>query len=103
MQNLTIICFLSSLLSNIMGFSKTLVLKNSVAEHISTYDYNIQVTLATSYFVLAIFFSVIGSLFFFVKKKKAQKIAKVLITNSRKNPIRNRMMENMRASWTMLN
>ena len=98
MQNLTVICFLSSLLSYIMGFSKTLVLKNTVAEHISTYDYNIQVTLATSYFVLAIFFSVIGCLFFFVKKKKAQKMTKVMIPNSRKNPIGNRLMENMRAS-----
>lgn len=98
MQNVTVICFLSSLLSYAMGFSKTLVLKNGVAEHINTYEYNIHVTLATSYYVLAIFLSVIGCLFYFAKNKKTQKIAKVIISNSGKNPIRSRMIENMRAS-----
>lgn len=98
MQNVTVICFLSSLLSYGMGFSKALVLKNAVAEHLNTYEYNMLVTQATSYFVLAFFFSVIGCLFFFFKNKRTQKIAVVVISNSRRNPIGNRMIQNVRAS-----
>lgn len=65
MPNVTVISFLFSLLSYGLGFSKVLVLKKAVAEHINTYDYNTQVSLAMGYFILAIFFAVIG--FFFLR------------------------------------
>jgi len=65
MPKVTVICYLSSLLSYGMGFSKMLGLKNAVTEYVNTYDYTINVSLATGYFVFAIFFAVIGSLFFY--------------------------------------
>jgi hypothetical protein len=65
MPKVTAICYLSSLLSYGMGFSKILVLKNAVTEYVNTYDYTINASLATGYFVFAIFFAVIGSLFFY--------------------------------------
>lgn len=77
MPNVTVICYLSSLLSYGMGFSKILVLKNAVTEHVNTYDYNVHVTLATSYFVLAIFLAVMGSLFFYVKNNREQEIIEI--------------------------
>lgn len=77
MPNVTAICYLSSLLFYGMGYLKTLVIKNAVAEHIITYDYTFYVSLATGYFVLAIFFAVIGSLFFYVKNNKNQKIIQI--------------------------
>jgi hypothetical protein len=65
MPKATAICYLSSLLFYGMGFSKITVLKNAVTEYVNTYDYTTNVFLATGYFVLAIFFAVIGSLFFY--------------------------------------
>ncbi|WP_291299874.1 hypothetical protein [Desulfosporosinus sp. BICA1-9] len=74
MPNLTTICYLSSLLFYGMGYSKTLVIKNAVAEHLNTYDYTIYVSLATGYFVLAIFCAIIGSFFFYIKNNRNQEI-----------------------------
>jgi len=93
MPNVTIVCYLSSLLSYGMGFSKMLVLKNVGTEHVNIYDYNIQVTLATGYFVLAIFLVVIGFLFFYVMNNKEQEI---MTSNSEEKPARNRMIEDVR-------
>lgn len=72
MPNSTVICYLSSLLSYGMGFFKISVLKHAVTEHANTYDYNINVSLATGYFVLAIFFTTIGFLFFYIKNNREQ-------------------------------
>ena len=74
MPNVTIICYLSSLLFYGVGYSKMLVFMNAVTEHVNTYDYNIYVSLATGYFVLAIFFAVIGSLFYYIKNKRKQEV-----------------------------
>ncbi|MFZ3132192.1 MAG: hypothetical protein WA125_14135 [Desulfosporosinus sp.] len=68
MPKATVICYLSSLLSYGMGFSKMLVLQNAVAEYVNTYDYTTNVSLATGYFAFAIFLAVIGSLFFFYNR-----------------------------------
>jgi hypothetical protein len=65
MPKVTVICYLSSLLSYGMGFLKMLGLNNAVTEYADTYDYTINVSLATGYYVFAIFFAVIGSLFFY--------------------------------------
>lgn len=96
MPNVTVICLLFSLLSYGMGFSKTLILNNS-AEPINTYAY-INVSLAAGYYVLAIFFSVIGCFFYFVKKKKARAMTEVIKSNSKRNSVGNRMIMNVRAS-----
>ena len=64
MPKATAICYLSSFLFYGMGYLKTLVLKNV---DVNTYDYTKYVSLATTYFVLAIFLVIIGSLFFCVK------------------------------------
>lgn len=64
MPNTTVICYLSSLLFYGIGYWKTLHIQNAVIERINTYDYTIFVSLATSYYVLAIFFAVIGSLLY---------------------------------------
>lgn len=64
MPKVTAICYLASLLSYGMGFSKMLGLKDAVTGYVDTYD----VSLATGYFVFAIFFAVIGSLFFFYNR-----------------------------------
>lgn len=77
MPNVTIICYLSSLLAYGMGFSKMLVLKNAVTEHVNTFDYNINVSLATGYFVLAIFFAVIGFLFYTLRIIESKKLLKL--------------------------
>ncbi len=74
MPKVTVVCYLFSLLFYGMGYSKTLVIKNAVAEHLNTYDFTIYVSLATGYFVLTIFFAVIGSLVFYVKHKGDQGI-----------------------------
>jgi hypothetical protein len=47
-----------------------------------TYDYNIYVSLATGYFVLAVFFAVIGSLLFYVKNNREQEIIEINDINS---------------------
>ena len=70
MPNSTVICFLSSLLSYGMGYSKMLVFKTSLIEHVNNYDYTIHGSQATGYFVLAIFFAVIGLIFFMLKECK---------------------------------
>jgi len=77
MQNVTVICYLSSILFYGMGYLKTLVIRNAVSKHLTTYDYTIYVSLATGYFVLAIFFAVIGSLFFYVKNNRNQNVIKI--------------------------
>ena len=64
MRNVTVICYLFSLLSFGMGYSKMLVYKNAITEHINTYDYTVDLSLATSFLVLTIFFAVIGFTFF---------------------------------------
>jgi hypothetical protein len=63
------ICYLSSLLFYGMGYSKILVLKNV---NVSTYDFTFYVSLATAYFVFAIFSVIIGSLVIYVKTIKDQ-------------------------------
>lgn len=71
MPNVTAICYVSSLLFYGMGFFKMLVLKNAVIEHVN-------VSLATSYYFLAIFFAVIGSLFLDVKILESKKFIKIV-------------------------
>jgi len=60
MRNLTAICYLFSLLSFGMGYSKILVYKNAIIEQVNTYDYTINLSLATSFLVVAIFLAVVG-------------------------------------------
>lgn len=72
MPNSTVISFLSSLLSYGMGFSKMLVFKTALIEHPNNYDYTIYGSQAMSYFVLAIFFAVIGLIFFVLKKMECK-------------------------------
>lgn len=72
MPNVTAICYFCSLLFYGIGYSKTLLIKNAVVDNIDTFDYSIQVSLATGCFVLAIFFTVIGSVFFFYLKNNRE-------------------------------
>lgn len=74
MPNVSVICYLSSLLFYGMGYSKSLIIKNAVTEHVNTYDYTMHISLATAYFVFAIFLAVIGSVLFYMKNYKAQEI-----------------------------
>ncbi|MDA8222985.1 hypothetical protein [Desulfosporosinus sp.] len=74
MPNVTVICYLSSLLFYGMGYSKVLLIKDVITAQANTYDYTIYISLATTYFVLAIFFAVIGSLIFYVKIHRKQEI-----------------------------
>ncbi len=60
----TVICYLSSLLFYGMGYSKMAVLNS---DHLNTYDFTVDVTFATVYFVLTIFLAVIGSYIFYFK------------------------------------
>ena len=76
MPNVTVICFFSSILSYGLGFSKILSLKNAVTDNIG-YDFNFLVSIATGYFVLAIFFAVIGFLFYISRVKETKKLAKL--------------------------
>ena len=41
-----------------------LVYKNAITNHVNTYDYTIDLTLAISFLVLTIFFAVLGFTFF---------------------------------------
>lgn len=75
MLNTTIICYFISLLFYGMGISRILVIKSAVTEH--TFNYTINVTLATSYFVLAIFFTLIGSLYYYYKNNFEQEIVEI--------------------------
>ncbi|SDH45360.1 hypothetical protein [Desulfosporosinus hippei] len=70
MQNVTAICYFFTLLFYGMGYFKTLVIRNAVPEPITTYDYTISISMATIYFVLAILFAVIGSLFLYVTNNR---------------------------------
>ncbi|MEL1136225.1 hypothetical protein AAC978_13670 [Desulfitobacterium sp. THU1] len=63
MQKVTAICYFFTFLFYGMGYFKKLVIRNAVPEHITTYNYTLSITMATVYFVLAILFAVIGSLF----------------------------------------
>ena len=84
MQNATIICYLISLLSYGMGFSKTFILSDAVT--------------ATSYFVFAIFFAVIGFIFSYVRDNSEQKTIEIVTLNPQKRLVYNRRMEDRRAS-----
>jgi len=89
MPNVTVICYLFSLLFYGMGYSKTLRIKDAFTAQVNTYDYTIFVSLATSYFVLAIFFAIIGSLIFYVKSYRDQNMIKTndlefSVTNGRR-------------------
>ncbi|TGE36067.1 hypothetical protein E4K67_21260 [Desulfosporosinus fructosivorans] len=82
MSNLTVICYLSSLLSYGMGFLQTLAIKDGVTEHVATFD-TFHVSVATGYFVLAIFLAVIGSLFFYAKLSREQERTKIIKRSSK--------------------
>ncbi|MDR3541292.1 MAG: hypothetical protein P4L69_10060 [Desulfosporosinus sp.] len=77
MRNITVICYLFSLLSLGMGYLKMLVFENAITEHINTYDFTIDLSLAISFFVLTIFFAVLGFIFYtvFVANKETYKKA----------------------------
>lgn len=68
-RNVTAICYFLSLLSFGMGYSKVLIYKNAIKEHINinTYDYTVDLSLATSFLVLTIFLAVIGFIFYTFK------------------------------------
>ena len=78
MRNAAVICYFFSLLSFGIGYSKMLVFENAISKRINTYNYTIDLSLATSYFVLSIFLSVIGFvLFYFINEhKKSFKLSK---------------------------
>jgi len=59
-----------------MGYLKTVVIDNAIIEPINTYDFTINASLATGYFVLAIFFALTGSLFLYVQHHKDREITK---------------------------
>jgi len=82
MPNLTVICYLSSLLAYGIGFLKMLVIEDGFTEHVTTFD-TFQVSLATGYFVLAIFLAVIGSLFFYAKFSRKQEIIEITTTSAK--------------------
>jgi len=84
MLNVTVICYLISLMFYGMGSSKMGDLNNAVT--------------ATSYFVLAIFFAVIGFMFYYVKNKRTVAIIESRSSNLMENPRGNRIIENARAS-----
>lgn len=67
MRNVTVICFLFSILSFGMGYSKMLDYMNAVPEHVNTYYSTIDLSLATSFLVLTIFLAVIGFSFFTIR------------------------------------
>ena len=79
MRNVTVTCYLFSLISFGMGYLKMLVLENAITEHINTYDYTVDLSLAISFFVLTIFLAVIGFAFYSVynAKEEANRRAKV--------------------------
>lgn len=77
MPNATVICYLASVLSYGMGFSKMLVLNDVATGHLTTYDFNIHVSLATGYFVLAIFFAVCGFLFYTLRVLESNKLSEL--------------------------
>jgi len=74
MPKVTAISYIFSLMFYGMGYLKTLVINNAITELLNTYDFTINASLATGYFVLAIFFALTGSLLFYVKYNRDQKI-----------------------------
>lgn len=76
MPNVTVICFFSSLLCYGLGFLKIFSLNNAIIDNIG-YDFNILVSIATSYFVMAIFFAVIGFLCYISNKKSNKELLKL--------------------------
>lgn len=72
----TAISYAFSLVFYGMGYLKTLVIDNAIKVPINTYDFTINASLATGYFVLAIFFALTGSLLFYVKYHKDREITK---------------------------
>lgn len=96
MPNVTVISYLFSLIFFGMGFSKMFVLSNPVTEHMNTVNYNTQVTLATSFFVLAIFTAVIGFLFFalrIIESKNLLKLCDVEFSGIEDHRKRKRLVE----------
>ncbi|MBP1759283.1 MAG: hypothetical protein H6Q63_200 [Firmicutes bacterium] len=88
MPKVTAICYLSSLLFYGMGYSKTLVIENPLT--VNTYDYTLYVSLATAYYVLAIFLAVIGSVFFYLLNNREQELlfeSKTLNTKEKQEEI----------------
>ena len=79
MPKVTALCYLSSIIFYGMGYLKTWVINNAVTEPMNTYDFTINVSLATGYFVLAIFFAITGSLVFYVKYHRDQKNIKLKV------------------------
>ena len=73
MRNATVICYLLSFLSFGLEYSKMLLVERTVIEHAATYDYTGDLSLATSFFVSAIFFAAIGLAFFIVMIKEQKK------------------------------
>jgi len=69
-----------------MGFLQTSAIKDGVAEHGTTFD-SFHVSVATGYFVLAIFLAVIGSLFFFTKLSREQESIKIMKKTSSKEEL----------------
>lgn len=72
MPNVTAFSYFCSLLFYGIGYSKTLLIKNEVVHKINNVDYSLQVSLATGCFVIASFFAVIGSVFFFYLKNNRE-------------------------------
>jgi hypothetical protein len=68
MPKKAVICYLSSLILYGLGYSTTLGLERGF---MNSYDYTFYISLATVYFVLSIFFAVIGSIFLYLVKAKA--------------------------------
>jgi len=85
MPNVTVICFFSSLLCYGLGFLKISSLNNALLDNIN-YDFSILVSIATSYFVMAILFAVIGFLCYISNKKSNKKLLKLRAMNFRSNP-----------------
>jgi hypothetical protein len=77
--------FLSSLFFYGMGYSKVLIIRNAVTAN--TYD-SYDISLATVYFVLAIFLAIIGSLLFYVKNNRGQEGIEIKAREGKIKPIK---------------
>ncbi|AFM41850.1 hypothetical protein Desaci_2939 [Desulfosporosinus acidiphilus SJ4] len=64
MPKISVICFIASFLFYGLGYSKSMMFNTG---HIYTYNDTLYLYLATIYYVLTIFFAVIGSLAFYIK------------------------------------
>ena len=74
MPKVTAISYIFSIIFYGMGYLKTLLIDNAITKPINTYEFTINASLATGYFVLAILFALTGSLLFYVKYSKDQKV-----------------------------